>query len=156
LGYVDDGYNEDGYIEAVAGMYPALRFKFRRMVDSEREAHQRELAKIAGVSVRQLGNLSQADVRRMNPSAVRKLGCQTIVGHVSSWDLRDANGCILPVTSELAWKLKDDLLGNLVAIVGSLRASDVDPEWDDKADEARAASGELSPGELEEIRAKNL
>ena len=104
LAYIpkDDGYTERGYIAAVAGLHPAVRFEFRPMVHAERAAAN------AGIMV---DNLAKA-------SAVQ---CAAISKALRSWDIE---GLELRQTDMLRPALVEKLYG----IVSGMAASDPDPE----------------------------
>ena len=126
LAFIDDGYNEKGYIEALPGQYPAVRFTFRRMTTTEAKQYNVELRRLP----------DQNDIFAMN-----ELGAKYLASHVVTWDIRKANGETVPIAvAFLAQRLKREVFGRLLQIVSGQAPSDMDPEWKAQKDEAEIAS----------------
>lgn len=113
---IEDGYTEDGYIAAVPGLHPALRFRFRPMLPEEREAI--------------------SDVIRQKPIAQgNKLMCEALAARIKSWSATNNKGEPLEITPSNVAKLRPKLQGSVYSIIAGYQASDLDPDAPEQADE---------------------
>lgn len=143
---IDDGYDEKGFIKAVEGLHPAIRFEMRRMTAEEQRRHQK--------TIRRLGD---------NDTEYFGVAAEMIAGHVTWWDVRHfdrhlKDASALPITKDaILRKLKPEVIAKLVSILSGMTPSDLDPEWESKedADEMAVAAGEKSPAEIDSERQKN-
>lgn len=109
LNYIPDGYTEKGYIEPSDGKHDALAFTYRPMLPEERDAVEEVLA--------------------IRPA---REGSQVVAAAVAhalfEWDLRDVNGCPVPVGLDLVRRLRPTLLDKLYAVVSGREAGDPPPK----------------------------
>lgn len=107
--FIDDGYNETGFIKESEGLYPAVTFEYRPFTSSE---WMRYLDKADDkVLAKNLDDLVKA-----------------LKDHLKSWDLRDRNENIVPITTDTLKKLKHVLLKRIFAIVTCQEPSDEHPK----------------------------
>jgi len=112
---IDDGYNEKGFIRERPGMYPDIRFVFRRATGEE-----------AQVFMKRIGDIS-------NNIARDKVGAEFLAKHVSSWDIEHQKGHIVPLNNETIMNvIKPEIFIELLSIVQGAQASDIDPQWSDE------------------------
>jgi hypothetical protein len=110
----DDGYTEDGYIAEVPRLHPALRFRFRPMLSTERAQAMRDMGKAINSP-----NAKQSEI----------ISAKLMAERILEWDLKDGSGNIVPVTADMILRVKPQLSNRLYAIVVLGTApSDEDPE----------------------------
>ena len=109
LDYIpNDGYTEDGYIEAEPGMYGELRFSYRPFLVEEQ-------AKLLASNKK----LASDEYERYSASEMAK--------KIVSWTLLDKAKNIVPVSAANILRLKPKLKARLENIVCSFTPSDIDP-----------------------------
>lgn len=111
-----DGYNEDGYIDAVPRLFDVpLRFTFRPLLSEERAEHLDAIDKITS-------------------SAKREMACAAfIASRLCSWDHADDAGEPIAINAVNVGRLKPTLSNKLYRIVMGIEPSDLDPKWTDAA-----------------------
>ena len=109
LDYVPDGYEFDGYIAAVPGLYGEQRFRFRPMVPADAQAL---VDQTQGKSAAQVMEIL---AKACGPRIVR-------------WSLKDPNGNALPLTVENFSRLRPALFDRICNIIQGYKACDYDPE----------------------------
>lgn len=117
--YISDGYEEDGYIAELPGLFPALRFKYRPMLVEARDT------------------LAQALSSR-RPSESHKALSAAMASRIVNWDASDATGKPLPIEPVTFQHLRPRLFDRLYAIVCGDSASDIDPKAAPQAQNAEA------------------
>lgn len=140
LGIIPDGYTVHGYIAEVPRLYPALRFTYRPVLTQHRAIIFREIAKAN------------------DPNKEETIAAQAIARSVTGWDMKDAKGESVSLSTSSILRVQPKLLGRLFRIAMGDEAPDEDPnisatERDEKAgsDLAAALAG-ITP---EEADAKN-
>lgn len=117
LEFIPDGYTLDGYIAEVPGLHGALRFVYRPCTASENA--------VTGGAVDKVIRQSPAKAERIVATGV----CKQLV----SWSVQNPKTKeavdIVPAT---AVRLQPALFAKLFDIIRGARASDVDPNIDDK------------------------
>lgn len=113
---IDDGYTEDGFIAAVPGLHPELRFTYRPVRREERATWGRGL-------------------EGCNPAAQTRKTNELLAKHVASWS------AVAPITAENVGRLRQTLFDKLFAVVMQERASDFDAN---RPAEERAADADAS------------
>lgn len=109
LNYIPDGYTQRGYIEASEGKHGPLAFTFRPMLPEERDAVEEVLA--------------------IRPAREGSQVAAAAVAHaLFEWDLRDENGCPLPVGLDCVRRLRPSLFDKLYAVVSGREPSDPPPQ----------------------------
>lgn len=103
LAYIPDGYTERGFIAAEEGKHPELRFEYRPLLHEQ-------VVRIDGESARKNGS---------NEPAAKALAEQLV-----SWDVKDASGGEVKISSESLMRIRPPLFIKLYAIVAGYRASD--------------------------------
>lgn len=105
-GYVpNDGFTEDGTLSEVPGLYPALKFSFRRLTAAE------------------FGDYMQA-AEKLSEKQAAKLIAAHLAGRIKSWDLADGKGGVLPITADNMGRLVRALFSRLWKIIAGLEAPD--------------------------------
>jgi len=107
LDYIPDGYIEEGYIRAAAGLHGSVRFTFRPM---------RVVEQAALFGQRMLSLPEELQDRRC---------ADVLCSHLISWSVVDANGRTLELTAENILRLKPALFQRLLAIVSGIEPSDI-------------------------------
>lgn len=125
-GYIDDGYTLDGFIKEEAGLYPAVRFKFRPLTADE-----------------QIRNFS--DWHKIAPSERSERSSQMVASKVVSWDLKDSKGATVAIKAVNCKRLKYELSDRIVTILCDSRLSDHD-EPNGNEGFAEDGLGNLPPG----------
>jgi len=139
LDFIEDGYTEDGYLEAIEGLRNAVRFKYRPAGHLRREAVMDSLK-----------NKPAKDYCRI----IHQLLLDTVL----EWDIADGNGGTLPLNMAWITKLRPVIIEGMYGIVLGLRASDPDPQnpGNDAEELASSAEDGASVGaHREEASAKN-
>ncbi|MBE3132931.1 MAG: hypothetical protein IMZ55_05620 [Acidobacteria bacterium] len=114
----DDGYTENGYIEAIAGLHAEMRFRYRPLLAEQR-----------GQIMRQLEGLKEEEqVVRIAPILARQL---------QEWDLRLPDGSPVAIRESSVRRLRPAVFYRLWGIVTGTVPSDLDPRWSD--DEKQSA-----------------
>lgn len=137
----DDGYTEKGFIKATPGLHGDLRFEYRPFLVEERSKLLRQLESLA---------------QEKQDAIVAK----TFSERITAWDLQDKDGKEIPVSMNVARRLKPSLFYRLWAIILGTDASDLDPEWsnEQKTDllesEVEANEGPAPIGVVQEIAAE--
>lgn len=110
--YIDDGYTEQGYLRAVPGLHPDIRFTYRPMT----------LAVRGRMMTR--GEKCKDDAERFTVQA------ETIVqgNLLLEWNVSDRKGAALPISVENMLKLRPRVFLALVAIIAGVEPSDVDDQ----------------------------
>lgn len=103
-GFIEDGYNTTGKIEAKPGFHPELNFEFRRMTQPE----------ILALGRKQ--NLLKSQGDKGMPQ-LERLAAQVIVDHVKMWDLQKQNGDPVDITIENVQRVERHLFGSLYKVV---------------------------------------
>ena len=139
----EDGQAEKGFIAAVPGQHPELRFEFRRMTADEQRQHSK--------AIRRLGDSE-------NMQEYYAIAAKLIERHVKWWDVRRQDGAELPRNPETILKaFKPEGIARIVSILAGISPSDLDPRWDasEDGDETAMATGEKTPAQVDEERRKN-
>ena len=108
-----DGYTEQGYLKAVPGMHPDVRFLFRPM------------------STPQRAKLLNAGDKTKDQLKLFRLQAEAIIEEwklLLEWNITDVAGKALPVTVESMMKLKPRLFFGIIAIITGTEPSDIDDE----------------------------
>jgi len=118
--FVLDGWTSKGYIAAVPGHFPSLRFTYRPCVPAER-------------------SLVIDSFQGKSSEVQDRMTAEVLASRIKSWDAADPEGKPMPITKENIGRLLFPVFDRLSGIViyGTQR-SDVDPEWgrDDHQDAA--------------------
>jgi hypothetical protein len=115
LDYIpNDGYTEEGFIEASPGYHGDFRFSFRPMLVEER-------ARIVAAN------------NAVRPEEYERLCAAELAKKITVWSLRDKAQQAVPITAANILRLKPRLNSRIFGIVTGLEASDVDPQWTDAA-----------------------
>lgn len=138
LGLIEDGYTESGVLLGVPGLYPRLAFRFRPMLIQERMEYG-QAAEKAG------------------PMTLRKLVASYLAKKLQSWDLKDAKGETVPLTTDNLLKLKARLFDRLFSVVSTDQPPDLEPDKaadddGDVADVSKAAETGRTVAEVREER----
>jgi len=132
----DDGYTENGYIAAVPGIYPALRFEFRPMLIKEYLEYAKVSMKLEFFE----------DRREMAHALTKKL---------VRWDLKGRDGELVVFKPDNLLRLKLTLFDKLFKVVAGNVAPDNDPEQGDvstDADDALVAEARKKGCTVAELR----
>jgi len=124
--FIADGYTQPGYVQPVARLHDALRFRFRPVL-----AEERSRLTDSAQSATATGYLRQ----------VAALLAEKLV----DWDIADPLGNEVEISPANVLRLHPELLLKLQQIVLGAVASDLDPRWPDEqinrlADEELAAT----------------
>lgn len=106
--FIEDGYNESGYISAEEGIHGALEFEYRPMIPS---VQGRILEK----------KETEAFVDAVCKALIRE-------SHLKSWSLKDSKGTAVPLTEANLKRIKPRLFDKLWTTIAGLRPSDRDPK----------------------------
>lgn len=106
-GFIDDGYTAKGYVEAWPGLHPAVRFKYRPMIQEEVSAFEDECE-------------FKKDAERARIAAAK------IAEKLTEWSLGK------PATAANVRLLTPRLYHRVMEIIWGTRASDIDPTWTDE------------------------
>lgn len=119
LGLIEeDGYTEDGYIAEQPRLHPALRFRYRPLLSTERAQAMRDMERAL-----KSPNAKQSEI----------VSARLMAERILEWDLRNGQGEVVPVTEEFLLKVKPVLSNRLYAIVIlGASPSDEDPEAGEK------------------------
>lgn len=118
LAYIPDGYTESGYIRAERGIHPALRFTFRPMLGADKTV----------IMDLVLDPKKKRDQDRIMAAALKE--------RLVDWDLHDAAGKSVPISTDVIGRLKPRLFTKLFMVVSGSEAGDHDPDQDEDAREA--------------------
>lgn len=110
--FIDDGYNEEGYIAAEEGIHGPLEFTFRPAVPK--------------LADRITALLVSEKWEAFWDAAVKALSRDPKL--LQSWNVTDAAGREMPITEANVLRLKPRLAHKLWAIVSGGRASDKRPD----------------------------
>ncbi len=113
LGFIDDGYTEQGFVRGEPGLHPDVRFEWRPSVPEELDRYN-------------------ADADRLKGTELRKHAARFLAAKLVSWDLRNGKGDVVPISLPNVLRLKDGLFMHLLRVTLGIRASDVDPRWDEE------------------------
>jgi hypothetical protein len=127
VGFIGDGYTEQGYIAEVPRLHPAMRFKFRPFLQEDRSRLLNENDKLKAIQA--------------TANTAVKLADKLI-----EWDLKDAAGEPVTKDDKSIRRLKPALYMRLLGIVMGLDASDEDPD-------AKAATDDDAPSLADHIEA---
>ena len=108
IGYFD-GQSEYGYLKAVPNLYPAIRFRFRPIVQEQVDAHF-------------------DDLKDKPPAVQISLTNKFIANRLESWDLKGRKGEAVPISDTIVGKLQPVLRGRLFSVVIGSQPWDDDPE----------------------------
>jgi len=140
-GFIEDGQEDDAYIDGVDRVYLPLRFKMRPMGRRDTNAHS-------------------AATKDKPDDVYDQITNEWLARKIISWDLKTRKGTLVPITAENMGRLKQALHTRLVAVVWGYQPSDVDPQWTDEQREAygmtvrEAAAAGVTVGQLEEAKAE--
>jgi hypothetical protein len=110
--YIPDGYTESGYIKAATGLYGEFRFKYRPMLQEEKDAILEAVEKKGAI-------------------AKTLLLAQSLQARITEWDLTDNRSATpKPVLIQVdnVRRLRPALFNRLFWIVAGIEASDPDPK----------------------------
>lgn len=131
--FIDDGYTEDGFIDAVPRLFDKpLRFKFRPCLPEQK-------AKIV------------AKLRVAKADESERIHAVALAETVTEWDLVNKAGDAQPLKAQSFLRLKPFLLSRLADIViYGVEGGDVDPNWptDKKKDHDETAGLSVLTGEV--------
>ena len=122
-----DGYTKEGYVAAVPGLHPAVRFHYRPMV-GDQSIHWRD------------GFL-------LKPTETRKLVPAAALSdrHLVSWDIKHpTTGELVPVSLENITRLQPRVLERMFMIVTGFERSDEDPDRARPDEQALNTEADLS------------
>lgn len=105
---VDDGYTVPGYLEAVPGLHPALRFEYRPIQVMQRDAVDKSIASKGSAHAHQV---------------VRSC----VASRLTHWNAVDLKGEPLPIEPANVGTLPPLLYDKLFNVLLGYRASDPDP-----------------------------
>lgn len=112
-----DGYTLPGYLDAVPGLHPALRFRYRPVTPEER------------IEIIQITEAKPAKV-------ARKMLAQLLADRLSEWNVpntdaaKSESGESEPITPQFLESFKFPPWNRLLGIIiYSSDVSDIDPEW---------------------------
>lgn len=109
--YIDDGYNEKGFVKELENVHGDFRFEYRPVYVSDRQA------------------ITTAAKSITDDEYIRFIAQKTI-DNLGSWSLKQrGTGQPLPVSLEWLLKVKPQLFWRVVDIVTGFGASDTDPTW---------------------------
>lgn len=137
-----DGYSLQGYIKAVEGFYPAVRFTYRRM------------------SMQTLGEMETQMGKLPNNGAKYRFQADVVfkVNLLLRWDVVDANGKAVECTADNLFRLFRPIFTAIIGIITGYEASDLDedaPHKQESPSDLLANIGAESETDGEEADAKN-
>lgn len=117
--FLHDGYTRKGFIGAVPGLFPEIRFTFRPMLTQDRSVMTDRLTKA-------------------KPEMADRISAEAVAARISEWDVTDSRGELVPISMANVLRLQPSALGRLFAIVTGTLPTDIDPEWSAGEQEAEA------------------
>lgn len=142
-GYIDDGFTLDGRLNAVERLYPALKFKYRPILITNRSAIFSAIAKCGD------------DSTKAEAIAARAIKAQLV-----EWDLKNRKGELVPLEVASILRLQPTLNQRLFSVCMGSSAPDADPDEKPESlasNEAleRALAG-MTPEQIESADVGNL
>ncbi|MBS0207147.1 MAG: hypothetical protein JSS49_30090 [Planctomycetes bacterium] len=125
---ISDGYTRQAFIQGIPFTTPDVHFSYRPILAAQLAMIRREMSKASG-------------------SGLAVIQAKTIEKYVSEWDIKDANGVSLPITSAAAMNIAPEIFDAVSGIMLGLRYTDISPDWPKIDDEETGSS-------LEEIFGK--
>lgn len=108
--YIDDGYQEPGYIAAEEGLHGPLEFEFRPILAAQRDR------------ANSLIQREQPQFDRFHEEAGKALA-----GAVKRWSITDRSGNPVPITADTLKRIKPRLLDKLWVVCTGAMTSDARP-----------------------------
>ena len=134
-GIIEDGYTQSAYIEAIAGLYPTIRFRFRPVMVRENSIIVRKQAHCYSEQPPQAGK-------------AQEIAAEVVASLIVSWDIKDSRGEDVPITKDMVLRLRPALFAHLFAVVMGETGADTPPsestEGGSDDELAAAISGEHS------------
>lgn len=125
--FIDDGYNQDAYLNRVPRLYAAARFKFRPMLHAERTAFQVKLG-------------------RVPDEQISEVMAVAISNYVKEWDLKDGAGNTVPLKVESIRKIQPALFERIYAVLIGRDGGDPDPNQPATPDETKVSLQSILEG----------
>lgn len=116
--YIEDGYNESGFMKELPGVYEAVHFVFRPVLPADVRTVLHQWSEIS----------PEEKSKRIN---------ELIVDHLLDWDLTH-KGTILPINVEVLSRLKQPFVDRLFNIITYSDLSDKEYKAKQEQDEADA------------------
>lgn len=131
--FIDDGYSQDIYFEAIEGLYPPLRFTCRPLLREEISQHIDQMEGKGG-------------------PAYDKSVAEILADKISKWDMKDRAGKPVSISADNLRKICPAMFRRLLRCVWGDDPGDVDRAWsrEKKAEHAALAANGNTPQEANE------
>jgi len=112
---IDDEYTEDGFLFARQGLFPDVRFIFRRALGKATMKFMKQIEKID------------------NNIARDEYGARFLIKYLFWWDVVHQKGHVLPIDEHSIMEvIKPELYTELLNIILGSSSSAIDPKWSDE------------------------
>lgn len=120
LNYIPDGYSQDAYLRESPGLHGEMRFRYRPMLVEEKNQI------VAAADKKGAG---QGDM----------LLAEAVARRIVEWDVRDAQGAVIPITADTVRRLRPTLFNRVFWVIAGVESADTDERAEAESRNQQAA-----------------